>query len=98
MWNCSKRRCRTKNRTFKKFDDIIGLNRLDVIHLNDSKKELGSRVDRHERIGEGKIGIEAFRLIINDKRFKNVPKILEIPGGENCYKQDITLLKSLVKK
>jgi deoxyribonuclease IV len=83
--------------TFKKFDDIIGLNKLGVFHLNDSKKEFGSRVDRHERIGEGKIGLEAFRLIMNDLRFKNVPKILEIPGGENCYKQDIALLESLVK-
>jgi deoxyribonuclease IV len=83
--------------TFKKFEDIIGLDKLGVFHLNDSKKELGSRVDRHERIGEGKIGLEAFRLIMNDLRFKNVPKILEIPGGENCYKQDIALLNSLVK-
>lgn len=82
--------------TFEIFDKIIGLNRLGALHLNDSKKELGSRVDRHERIGQGNIGLEAFRLIMNDKRFQNVPKILEIPGGDDCYKQDIALLKSLV--
>ena len=52
-------------------------------------------MDRHERIGDGKIGLEAFRLIMNDSRFKKIPKILEIPGGDDCYKQDVELLKSL---
>lgn len=82
--------------TFKKFDEIIGLDRLKVLHLNDSKKELGSRIDRHERIGQGKIGLEAFRLIMNDERLFKVPKILEIPGGDDCFINDIVLLKSLV--
>ncbi len=83
--------------TFKKFDEIIGLDRLGAFHLNDSEKELGSRVDRHERIGKGKIGLEAFRLIMNEPRFENIPKILEIPGGDDCFKYDVALLRSLVK-
>jgi deoxyribonuclease-4 len=66
-------------KTWQKFDDIIGLNRLKVIHVNDSKKDLNSHIDRHENIGEGKLGLEAFKLIFNDKRFFDIPKILETP-------------------
>ena len=87
----------TYEETFEKFDKIIGLHRLGAFHFNDSKKELGSRVDRHERIGKGKIGIEAFRLLMNDVRFKGIPKILEIPGGADCFKYDVALLRNLVK-
>jgi deoxyribonuclease-4 len=65
--------------TMKAFDDTLGLKRLHVIHLNDAKKGLGSRRDRHEHIGEGHIGLEAFRFIMNDSRLKAIPKILETP-------------------
>ncbi len=64
---------------WKKFDDIIGLTHLKVIHINDSKKRLGTRVDRHEGMGKGEIGLECFRLLFNDKRFFDIPKILETP-------------------
>lgn len=64
---------------WKDFDEIIGPDRLKVIHLNDSKKELGSKVDRHEHIGKGKVGLAAFELLMNDPRFFDVPKILETP-------------------
>ena len=83
--------------TFKLFDKIIGLNRLRVIHLNDSKKDLGSRVDRHEHIGKGFIGLEAFRLILNDKRFEKIPKILETPKEDDWDKKNLTALRSLYK-
>lgn len=77
------------------FDKEIGLKALNVIHLNDSKKGLGSHVDRHENIGKGVMGLEAFRLIMNDKRLQDVPKILETPPGDlETYKKDMeTLLK-----
>ncbi len=65
--------------TVKSFDTLIGLERLVVIHANDSKRECGSRVDRHEAIGKGKIGREAFRLIVNHPKLKKIPMILETP-------------------
>jgi deoxyribonuclease-4 len=68
-------------KTFKEFDAIMGLNRLVVIHCNDSKKEFGSRVDRHEHIGKGAIGKDAFGFIMRDKRLSKIPKILETPKG-----------------
>lgn len=82
---------------WKDFDDIIGLENLHVFHINDSKKELNSHVDRHELIGKGHIGLEAFRLIFNDPRFYDVPKILETP--KLSIKEDIKnmeVLKSLL--
>ena len=83
------------NKFFYKFDSLIGLKRLKAFHLNDSKRELGSHMDRHEEIGKGKIGVEAFRLLVNDGRFKSVFGILETPGGEEGYKRNLDLLKSL---
>ncbi|RPH63630.1 MAG: deoxyribonuclease IV [Acidobacteria bacterium] len=65
------------HRTFEDFDRIVGLNRLHVFHLNDSKRPLGSRVDRHEHIGHGYIGIEAFRRLLNDPRFAGMPMLIE---------------------
>jgi len=82
------------HQTMEEFQKIIGLENVYLFHLNDSKKDLGSRIDRHETIGEGKIGIHAFRLLINDERFKNIPAILEVPGGEKAFKQNIEQLKS----
>lgn len=67
------------HKMWEDFDKIIGIEHLKVFHLNDSKRELGAHVDRHEDIGKGKIGINAFKLIMNDKNFFNTPKILETP-------------------
>lgn len=86
----------TYEQTVKEFDEIIGLNRLKTIHINDSKTPLGSHVDRHEHIGKGKMGLDAFRFIINDKRLTNIPKILETPKGEDM-KEDIKNLNTLKK-
>lgn len=69
----------TYNQTWDQFDTIIGLEHLKVIHVNDSKKGLSSRVDRHEHIGKGELGLETFRLLFNDERFFDIPKILETP-------------------
>lgn len=68
--------------TWKEFDKLIGLERLKVFHLNDSKRERGSRVDRHEHIGEGQLGPEAFTMLLADKRFKHLPMYLETPKGK----------------
>lgn len=70
---------KTYKELWHKFDTIIGFKKLKAIHLNDSKKELGSRVDRHTDIGKGHLGLEAFRLIMNDKNLIGIPKILETP-------------------
>jgi deoxyribonuclease-4 len=69
--------------TFQTFDDVIGLEHLKVFHVNDSKKPLGSRVDRHAHLGQGCIGIEAFRLLVNDPRFAEIPMILETPKEDD---------------
>lgn len=79
------------------FDSIIGIDKLKVFHLNDSKTELGSRVDRHANIGKGVLGLNAFRIIINDDRFKNTPMILETPGGEPMYEEDLKVLRALLE-
>jgi deoxyribonuclease-4 len=85
--------------TFKEFDNVIGLLRLKAIHVNDSVKDLGSRVDRHEHIGEGKIGMEGFRLLMNDKRWEKIPKILETPKEEGTGKdvRNLDVLRSLIR-
>jgi len=85
-------------RTFKEFDNIIGLEKLKVFHLNDSKTPLGSHIDRHENIGEGMVGLKAFELLVNDERFKNHPMILETPGGEKYYEYNLKVLRGLVRK
>jgi deoxyribonuclease-4 len=69
-------------RTFKQFERLIGLERLTLFHLNDSKRPLGSRVDRHEHIGKGHVGLEPFGRILNDRRFRDLPMVLETPKGE----------------
>ncbi len=86
----------TFDKTFKDFDDIIGFNYLKGMHLNDSKPDLGSRVDRHESIGKGKIGLDAFSFIMNDNRFDDIPLILETPKPE-IWADEIKLLYSLIK-
>jgi deoxyribonuclease IV len=67
------------HRAFGEFDRLIGLERIKVFHLNDSKKPCGSRVDRHEHIGKGCLGLEPFRRLVNDQRFKDLPMLLETP-------------------
>jgi deoxyribonuclease-4 len=79
---------------FRTFDRVIGLEHLAALHLNDSKTERGSRVDRHEHIGKGKIGLEAFRLIMRDRRFRKIPKVLETPKGKEL-REDVENLKVL---
>ena len=75
------------------FDKIIGLEKLKAIHLNDSKNDLASHKDRHEKIGEGKIGLETISKIINNDRIKNLPFYLETPNEIDGYEREIELLK-----
>ncbi|MCK4798494.1 MAG: deoxyribonuclease IV [Spirochaetes bacterium] len=85
--------------TMKMFDDIIGLNLLNFFHFNDSKGEMNSHMDRHEHIGKGKLGLNTFKFIINDNRFKKIGKCLETPKG-NDYEFDkinLDVLRSLFK-
>ncbi len=86
-------------RTFSEFDELIGLELLAAFHLNDSKKEFHSRVDRHEHIGKGYIGVEAFRLLMNDERFRGIPMCLETPKGPDLKedRENLTLLRSLTE-
>lgn len=87
-------------RTFEEFERRIGFEKLVCIHTNDSKKDLGSRVDRHEHIGKGAIGLEGFRLLMNDKRFEKIPKILETPKDDKMTEDfvNIRVLKDLIDK
>jgi deoxyribonuclease-4 len=94
--------------TFRDFDRLVGLERLKVFHLNDSKKPCGSRVDRHEHIGEGCLGLEPFRRLVNDHRFLDLPMLLETPKGEGKATgpiaadpldvKNLTTLRSLVER
>jgi deoxyribonuclease-4 len=81
--------------TMRAFDDAVGLDRLLAIHLNDARKDLGSRVDRHEHIGQGMLGLEAFRQFMNDPRLAAVPKVLETPKGEDM-KEDVENMGMLI--
>lgn len=82
--------------TFEKFDTIVGFKYLKGMHLNDSKPDLGKRVDRHDSLGRGKLGLEPFRLIMNDVRFDDMPLVLETID-ESLWAQEIALLYSLEK-
>ncbi|MFZ1985289.1 MAG: deoxyribonuclease IV, partial [Desulfatitalea sp.] len=83
--------------TLDQFDRIVGLAYLKGMHLNDSKKEAGSHVDRHESIGKGTLGLEPFRWIMNDNRLEDIPLILETPD-ESLWPEEIKLLTRLEKK
>jgi deoxyribonuclease-4 len=85
-------------KTFREFDRLIGFGRLAAIHMNDSKTPRGSRVDRHEHIGKGRIGPAAFRFIMRDRRFREIPKVLETPKGKDLAEDVINLgtLRSLL--
>lgn len=80
--------------TFNEFDGLVGLARICAFHLNDSVKELGSNIDRHAHIGQGHIGEEGFRLLVNDERFANIPMVLETPKGPDMA-EDVMNLKVL---
>lgn len=82
--------------TFRAFERTIGVDRIEAFHLNDSKNDLGRRLDRHEHIGRGWIGLEAFRLLLNDPRFVHVPMYLETPKGKDLA-EDLRNLKTLRK-
>ncbi len=86
--------------TFSEFDAILGLDNLRLIHVNDSKRERGSRIDRHEHIGKGRLGVEPFRRILCDPRLRTVPKILETPKGSDGVVMDrrnLSLLRRLAQ-
>jgi deoxyribonuclease-4 len=88
--------------TFEEFDRIVGVDRIRAFHLNDSKKPLGSRVDRHQHIGEGCLGLEPFRHVLNDPRFAETPMYLEtekgMRDGEDLDAINLRTLRSLLKR
>ena len=85
------------DQTLKEFNQSVGLQYLKAMHLNDSKKELGSRVDRHESLGDGEIGLEAFRFIMQDQRFDDIPLILETPDTDR-WPVEIEMLYSMAEE
>ena len=86
-------------KTIKHFDDVIGLDRLRIIHVNDSLKEFGSKKDRHEHIGKGHIGLDGISNFVNDKRLAKVPMVLETPKEDDLVEdiENLRVLRSLVK-
>ena len=86
--------------TFQRFEAEVGIDRIRFFHINDSKKGLGSRVDRHEHIGKGEIGLEGFRNLVNDERFRHHPMTLETPKGKDLLEdvENLAVLKSLIRK
>lgn len=91
---------RGTKKTLAEFDKIVGLLHLAAIHLNDSKTALGSRVDRHAHIGQGQIGLHAFRVIMRDRRFRKIPKVLETPKGKELTEdvENMSRLRELADK
>lgn len=84
------------NDTMQRFDEAVGLERLTAFHLNDSKKELGNRVDRHEKLGQGLIGLVPFWCLVNDERFADTPSVLETPVDDPSeYAVELELLRGL---
>jgi deoxyribonuclease-4 len=83
-------------KVFNEFEEVVGFEYLKGMHLNDSKKELGSRVDRHDSLGTGTLGLEVFECIMNDSRFDGIPLILETPN-EELWAKEIQILKNMQK-
>lgn len=83
--------------TFSEFSKIVGMDRLQVIHCNDSKRELGSKVDRHEHIGKGELGETPFKLLVNDPRFEHVPILLETNEADTMHKVNLDTLKGYIE-
>jgi len=86
------------SQTMKKFDEVIGVRHIKAFHLNDSKKGLECRVDRHEHIGKGQLGVQAFRWLLTDQRFKDCPMVLETPKSEDLHedRENLKVLRSLL--
>lgn len=82
--------------TMAQFDEIVGLPALQVVHANDSKGALGSHLDRHEHIGEGEIGLDAFRMLVNDPRLSGIPVIVETPDSETMHAVNVQRLRDLI--
>jgi deoxyribonuclease IV len=78
------------------WNSLVGIERIRAIHLNDSKKDLGSRVDRHEHIGQGYIGTQGFELLLNDPRLSHLPMVLETPKEDNADVHNLAMLRSLM--
>ena len=85
-------------KVLKEFDEIIGLDRLKAIHINDSKNPFESHKDRHEKIGDGSIGLEAFSRIINHPKLRDLPFFLETPNELDGYANEIKILKEIYKE
>jgi deoxyribonuclease-4 len=83
-------------KVFHEFEEVVGFGYLKGMHINDSKKELGSRVDRHDSLGTGTLGLEVFEFIMNDSRFDGIPLILETPN-EELWAEEIQILKNMQK-
>lgn len=85
-------------RTMAEFDRLVGIGRIKFFHLNDSKQKLASRVDRHEHIGQGEIGLEGFRNLLNDSRFADHPMTLETPKGDDLQedRDNLRVLRGLI--
>jgi len=83
-------------KVFHEFEEVVGFGYLKGMHINDSKKELGSRVDRHDSLGTGTLGLEVFECIMNDSRFDGIPLILETPN-EELWAEEIKILKNMQK-
>lgn len=85
------------DKTLEEFESKVGLRKLKLIHLNDSKGELGSNIDRHEHIGMGKIGLDGFKRIVNHEKLRNIPMILETPmDGRRSDEENLSIVKSLI--
>jgi deoxyribonuclease-4 len=84
--------------TWQQMEELVGLERVKVIHVNDAKGDLGSRLDRHEHIGQGMMGLEPFRMLLNDDRFRDLPMLLETPKGPDLFedRENLRLLRSLI--
>ncbi|WP_101772475.1 deoxyribonuclease IV [Peptostreptococcus faecalis] len=83
------------DKVIEEFDNVVGIEKLKALHVNDSKNPVGSHKDRHEKIGEGYLGIDTFKKVVNHPYLKNLPMILETPNDFEGYKKEIELLKSL---
>jgi deoxyribonuclease-4 len=83
-------------RMMASWDDLVGIERIQVIHLNDSKKDLGCRVDRHEHIGQGYIGTQGFELLLNDRRLAELPMVLETPKEDDADVRNLATVRSLI--